>query len=123
VGDHSPLLYKMIMKTKSTLEIVKRIASNVHKYARGGASTYTGEGWSHTCGTKEVRFYSEVQELRRLAERDDIEVRKSSRGLHLVYTDSDTDTEYYIIYDPAQYIGRPDKITADITYNITIANS
>jgi len=122
VGNHSPQLYNN-MNTKSTLEIVKRIASNVHKYARGGASTYQGNGWSHTCGTKEVRFYSEVQELIRLAEREDIEVRKSSRGLHLVYTDKKSDTEYYLVYDPAQYIGRPDKITAYITYNVTIANS
>ena len=109
--------------TTSTLETIKRIANNIHKYAKGGANTYQGQGWSHTCGTKEVKFYGEVQEIKRLAKREDIEVRKASRGIHLVYTDKETDTDYYIIYEPAQYIGRPDKLMADITYNVTIANS
>ena len=43
-------------------------------------------------------------------------------SFHLVFVDGTTDTEYYIIYEPAQYVGRPDKIQADITYNVTIAN-
>jgi hypothetical protein len=109
--------------TTSTLETIKRIASNVHKYAKGGTYSYEGNGWSHTCGTKEVKFYGEVQELKRLAKREDIENIKCGIGLHLVFTDKATDTEYAIVYEPAQYIGRPDKIMADITYNVTVANS
>ena len=109
--------------TTSTLETIKRIANNIHKYAKGGTYSYEGQGWSHTCGTKEVKFYGEVQEIKRLAKREDIQSMKVSRGLHLVYIDAETDTEYAIIYEPAQYIGRPDKLMADVTYNVTIANS
>lgn len=106
----------------TTLDIFKRISSNVHKYAQGGTYTFEGEGWSHTVGTKNVKFYGEVQELKRLANREDVKSEEHGASLHLVFVDGTTDTEYYIIYEPAQYVGRPDKIQADITYNVTIAN-
>ena len=108
---------------KTTIEIVKRIASNVHKYAKGGTYSYQGNGWSHTCGTKEVKFQGELEEIKSLATRNDVQATKTGRNYHIIFIDAETDTEYDICTEMAQYIGRPDKIMVDVVYNATIANS
>lgn len=111
------------MAMKTTLEIVQRIARNVHKYAKGGTYSYEGEGWSHVCGRKEVKFRGEIAEIKRLAERDDVKSEKIGRNYHIIYIDTPTDTEYDIVTEMAQYVGRSDIICVDVVYNATIANS
>ena len=108
---------------KATIEIVRRIATDVHKYAKGGTYSYKGNGWSHTCGTKEVKFRGEIEEIERLAARNDVQVTKTGRNYQIVFIDAETDTEYDICTEMAQYIGRTDKIMVDVVYNATIANS
>lgn len=108
---------------KTTIEIVKRIADNVLKYAKGGTYSYQGDGWSHTCGTKNVRYNFELDEIKRLASRIDVEVTKVGVDYQIIFVDTETDTEYDICTKRAQYIGRPDEIMVDVVYNASIANA
>lgn len=108
---------------KSTIEIVQRIAYNVLNFAKGGTYSYQGDGWSHTCGTKNVRYNFELDEIKRLATRRDVQVTRVGLDYQIIFVDTETDTEYDICTKRAQYIGRPDEIMVDVVYNASIANA
>lgn len=111
---------------KTTLEKIKDIINNTLKYVPGGASTYQGEGWSNITGRKAIRYYWErvrVDDIIKAHPELTYTYGYGARHYGLQYIDTDTDTCYYISIERALYIGRPDYILVDITYNWTVANS
>ena len=113
-----------IMKT--TVEKIQDIINNTLKYVPGGASTYQGEGWSHTSGRKQVRYGWESRKVEELIKANPelaYNFGRNGRHIGLQYIDESTDTCYFISIERAQYIGRPDYILVDITYNWTVSQS
>ena len=95
-----------IMKT--TVEKIQDIINNTLKYVPGGASTYQGEGWSHTSGRKQVRYGWESRKVEDLIKANpELAYNFGRNGRHI----------------GLQYIGRPDYILVDITYNWTVSQS
>ena len=110
------------MKTAATK--IQDIVNNTLKYIPGGSSFYQREGWSHRVGRKAIRFGWELRKVEEI-KKSNPELIESTNGRNftLASYDSQTDTEYSITIEYAQYIGRPDYIIVDILYNKTIAYS
>ena len=111
---------------KTTLDKIKDIVDNTLKYVPGGASTYQGDGWSRTSGRKAIRYNWErakVAEIMKANPALTYTFGDAGRHSGLEYIDTDTDTCYFIAIERSPYIGRPDYILVDVTYNWTIANS
>ncbi len=109
---------------KTTAQKIKDIINNTLKYIPGGAYTYQGEGWSHTSGRKAIRYHWERHNVETIIKaHPKLAFKHSVRYFGLQYTATETDTCYCICIEKASYIGRPDYIIVDITYNWTVSQA
>ena len=111
---------------KTTAQKIKDIINNTLKYIPGGASTYQGEGWSHTSGRKAIRYNwerSRVMEIIKANPELTYTFGEAGRHTGLQYIDTDTDTCYFIAIERSPYINRPDYILVDVTYNWTASQA
>lgn len=111
---------------KTTAQKIKDIINNTLKYIPGGASTYQGEGWSHTSGRKAIRYGWERRNVEAIIKAHPELAFTYGHGAHhigLQYIDTESDTCCYICLEKAIYVGRPDYIIVDITYNWTASQA
>lgn len=111
---------------KTTIQKFKEICDNTLKYVPGGATTFQGDGWSHTSGRKPIRYGWERRRVENLIKANPELARTfGDAGRHtcIQYIDTETDTCYYISIERAVYVGRPDYILVDIIYNWTVSNT
>lgn len=109
---------------KTTAQKIKDIVNNTLKYIPSGAYTYQGEGWSHTSGRKAIRYHWERLNVEAIIKaHPELAFKHSGRYFGLQYIDTETDTSYYICIEKASYIGRPDYMIVEITYNWTVSQA
>lgn len=109
------------MKTKKTaLEKVMAIVdANLV-----GASEYRCDGWWHQVKRHRVRYNWELWEIDAIKkEHPECIESDSGQNYTLIVTDTAKDIEYAIVVDRSPYIGKPDHIIFDKTYNVSVANS